>query len=644
MSILKNLLKLVTYQENPDREGFVLVETASDRHSSAKHEPAAGNTATQAQSNPESGQKRQDAGPAQGSTESVQERQDTAPAQSSPETGQKRQDTAPAGRRSFKRPVRPAHKTNAPKPKKRSGGAAPEQAGGQNANGWQEDLSVSASLAQNRQLIEALYGLPENKDLVLRDIVLGTSPPVDGFIVFIEGLADKSVQNLLIQSLMLFAGQAVPPEKGRLALYVKDRLLPGNQVVLQSRFRAVLDAVNYGDTALFLDGCADAVIVETKGWEHRSVDRPIVEQVVRGPQEAFSETMRTNTALLRKLIKNENLTTELIKVGARNRVPVAVMYLRDLANPDLVAEVKRRIESIKTDLIIDSGMLEEMIEDNPYSLNPTVMATERPDRVAAGITDGRVAIIVDGSPFVLLVPVTMYEMLHTGEELYSRWQIGTFIRYLRALAFYLSFLLPGAYLSVVLFHHEMIPTELLLAIAGSRERVPFPSVVEVLLMELSFELIREAGLRIPGAMGATIGIVGALILGQAAVQASIVNPILVILVAVTGLAGFAIPYYSLAFTLRIYRFFYIFLGGLLGFFGISIGLFVQIVLTANLKSFGVPYLAPVGPRTVPGADVVTRLPVFFHKKRPDYLNPQDVQRQPDVSRGWLKAKHGGKND
>ncbi|OPX85004.1 MAG: Spore germination protein B1 [Pelotomaculum sp. PtaB.Bin013] len=607
MSILVSLLKLITYQENPDREGFVLEETAEEKQTTRKSEPPSGGEA--------------------------------APGD---------QEKAPAGRRSFKKPVRPAGKlTEKPKKVKDSGKAGDVQTGqtsGQ-AHGKPvvDDLPVSASLAENRETIEELYGMPENKDIIIRDIVIGTNPSIDGFVVFIDGLVDKSVQDLLFQALMLFAARPAPPDKGKLSSYVKERLLPGNQVSVQSRFRDILDAVNYGDTALFLEGCAEAVLVETKGWEHRGVEKPVIEQVLRGPQEAFGETLRTNTALIRKLIKNENLTTELLKVGARNRVNVAVMYLRDLANPALVAEVKKRIESIKTDFIVDSGVLEEFIQDNPYNLNPTILATERPDRVASSIVEGRVAIIVDGSPFVLIVPATMYEMMQTGEDVYSRWQLGTFIRYLRALAFYLAFLAPGVYLSIVLFHHEMIPTELLLAIAGNREKVPFPSLVEVLLMEISFELIREAGLRIPGIMGTTIGIIGALVLGQAAVQANIVNPVLVILVAVTGLSSFAIPYFSLAFTLRIYRFFYIMLGATMGFFGIAVGLFSQIVLTANLKSFGVPYLAPIGPRTVAGADVVTRLPVFFHEKRPDYLNPQDINRQPDVSRSWIGPENGGKN-
>lgn len=527
-------------------------------------------------------------------------------------------------RRHFRKPVRPSDRAK--------------------EEGERNDDALSTFLKENRRAVTEFYGLPENKDIIVRDFTVGTNQAIGGFAVFIDGMVDKAVQDLLFQALMRFAHEPAPIHRGKLAEMVKESLLPGNQVSVYSRFSDILNAVNYGDTAIFLEGCSEAVLVETKGWEHRGVERPIVEQTVRGPQEAFNETIRANTALLRKLIKNEKLTTEFSIVGTRSRTNVAIMYLRDLANPDLVAEVKRRIESIKIDYIGDSGMLEEFIEDHPYNLNPTILATERPDRAASKIVEGKIAILVDGSPFILVVPSTMYEMLHTGEEMYSRWQYGTYIRYLRVVAFLLSFLLPGLYLSVVLFHHEMIPTELLLAIAGNREKVPFPSLVEVLLMELSFELIREAGLRIPGVMGSTIGIVGALILGQAAVQANIVSPILVILVAVTGLASFAIPYYSLAFTLRIYRFIYIALGATMGFYGISMGLFAQILLTANLKSFGAPYLAPGGPRTMAGADVVTRLPIFFHEKRPDYVNPQDVTREPNVSRGWIKESGSEKND
>lgn len=577
---LKNLLKMISYQENLESEGFILKETKDEQMKAGKDD------------------------------------QKIPPGKKEGSTGE---DKKKHGRRSFRKPV-PSSGVN-------------EQKSG-------EVDSISASLEENRKSISQLYDLPKNKDVVIRNFAIGTAPPVRCFGIFIDGLTNTTLQDLLFQAMMAFAEQTSPLGRGKLVELVKESLLPGNQVVVKSSFREILDGVNYGDTAFFLEGCSKALLVETKGWERRGVERPQIEQTISGPQEAFTETLRTNTALLRKLLKSEQLSTEILTVGSRIKTYVAVMYLRDLANPDLVAEVRRRIEGIKVDFVADSGVLEQFIEDHPYNLNPTILSTERPDRVASKIVEGKVAILVDGSPLTLVVPTTMYEQLHTGDEIYRSWQAGTYIRYLRAMAFLVSFLLPGMYLSLVLFHHEMFPTELLLAIAGNREKVPFPSIIEVLLMEFSLELIREAGLRIPGVMGSTIGIVGALILGQAAVQANIVSPILVILVAITGLASFAIPYYSLAFSTRIYRFFYIALGVTLGFFGIAIGLFVHGILAANLKSFGAPYLAPTGPRTEAGADVITRLPVFFHEKRPDYVNPQDATRQPRVSRQWIKKDKG----
>ncbi|HPZ43128.1 MAG TPA: spore germination protein [Bacillota bacterium] len=616
---LKQLLQIISYQENLDTEGFILKETKDDQQKAGKKDQ--GQAAADSKQRSGAGQQQAgaDAQKDDGKVEQQAGKDGQNQVSGGEDEGAADQNKRSRSRRSFRKPV---------------------PSSGTSAHRAAEDGEVSASLEENRESIRQLYGLPGNKDVIIRDFTINTVPPVRCFAVFIDGLTDKVVQDLLFQALMAFAGQAAPASGEKLVDLVKDSLMPGNQVSVTTSFREVLDGVNYGDTALFLEGCGQALLVETKGWEHRTVDRPQSEQTINGPQEAFTETLRTNTSLIRKLLKSEQLTTELLTVGCRVRTYVAVMYLRDLANPDLVAEVKRRIEGVKVDYLADSGVLEQFIEDHPYSLNPTTLATERPDRVASKIMEGKVAILVDGSPFVLVVPSTMYEQLHTGEEIYRRWQFGTYVRYLRALSFLASFLLPGLYLSLVLFHHEMLPTELLLAIAGNRERVPFPSIMEVLMMEFALEFIREAGLRVPGVMGTTIGIVGALILGQAAVQANIVSPILVILVSVTGLASFAIPYYSLAFTTRIYRFIYIALGATLGFFGISTGLFIQTLLTANLKSFGVPYLVPTGPRTAAGADVVTRLPIFFHESRPDYVNPQDVTRAPRVSRTWLK-KDGG---
>lgn len=500
-----------------------------------------------------------------------------------------------------------------------------------------DDDSIKKSLEENRKIVEKIYGLPVNKDIVLREFILGTSPPVKAFMLFIDGLTDRITQIKLLQDLMILS-KLSETETKKSAEHIIKALLPGSQTEVIDTFEKAIAAVNIGDTVFFFEGISSALVIETKGWEHRTVSSAVNEQTITGPKEAFVESLRSNTGLIRKIIRSEKLYTEFIHLGTRIKNEVAIMYISDLANPSLVKEVKRRISSIKNDMVIDIGVLEQYIEDKPFNLNPQTIMTEKPDRVAASLAQGRVAILLSGSPFALLVPVTFYSQMHTGEETYLRWQYGTFIRYVRVFSLCVALLLPGLYIAVVLYHQEMIPTELLLAIAENKEKVPFPTIVELLVMEFSFELIREAGLRIPGAIGSTIGIVGALILGQAAVEANIVSPILVILVAVTGLASFSIPNFQLSFAIRIYRFMYIILGSILGIFGITIGMFLQILLTVSLKSFGTPYTSPSGPRTFAGGDLLHRLPIFKLRRRPDYLNPLDDVRQPQEPRGWVGDK------
>lgn len=616
--ILAKLHKVISYQENPGREEFILKENQFDQQASGDQgrqslPKASGVTAdaggdNQARNNPGSDDKSE---------------------------GCRKQHAAGGNAGS-------ANRMRRPRKTKRPGAEQPVADTPDNGTscGGKEFRKVSASLENNRRVIEKLYGVPVNNDLIIREFTVDTEPPVNSFIAYIDGLADRKTINSLLQDLMIFSGKT-GEDPVRSVSSIMKRLLPGNQIKVFDSFEKIVDAVNYGDTAFFFEGLAKVLIVETKGWEARNVDRPQTEQTIIGPQEGFTENLRTNTAMIRRIIRSEKLYTEILRVGSRITNYVAVMYLEDLANPELVAEVKRRISGIRTDYIIDSGILEQYIEDSPYNINSQVISTERPDRVASYLAEGKVAVILSGSPHALVVPATMFAQLHTGEETYLRWQYGTFIRYIRTFSFYLALLLPGIYIAIVLYHQEMIPTELLLAIAGSRERVPFPTTVELLLLEFSFELVREAGVRIPGVIGNTVGIVGALILGQAAVQANIVSPILVILVAATGLGSFAIPSHSLAFAVRIYRFAYIFLGAVLGLYGIAVGLFVHIIWNASLKSFGVPYLAPAGPRTYTGGDVVWRMPVFNHRRRPDYVNPQDDIRMPEEPRKWLKE---GGND
>lgn len=505
----------------------------------------------------------------------------------------------------------------------------------------EQRMPLFRALKDNAAVLSRIFRVPQNKDLVMREFTLPTDPPVRALALFYDGMTDKLVQDVAVfQPLMLLAGLR-GDGGGRVLEKIVETLLPGNQVETVSNFRDLVDGVLEGSTALVFDGIDRGVIVETKGFDYRGVEKPSVEAVIRGPQEAFTENFRTNTALVRRILRAPELVTEIFQVGRLNRAFVGVMYLDGVANPRVVEEVRRRISSIKTDFVNDSGLLEQFIEDAPLGLAPQALATERPDRVAANLVEGRVAILVGGSPFALVVPATFYSIFQTAEDAYVRWPFGTALRLTRFVGLMIALLLPGIYVAISGYHHEMIPTDLLLAMTGSRERVPFPTVVEVLVMDLAFELIQEAGVRIPGTVGTMLGIVGALILGQAAVAANVVSPIVIIIIAMTAIGSFAIANYSLAISVRYLRFAYTLLGALLGFYGLVLGVFLHVCLLAGISSFGVPYLAPAAPAARSSPDLILRGPAWEQEVRPGHLDPLKERRQPPVSRRWLAPRRKG---
>jgi spore germination protein KA len=510
-------------------------------------------------------------------------------------------------------------------------------------NKAQPDINkVSQYLNINLEILRSEFNLPTNKDVIIREFTVNRN--MNAFIIFMDGMADRMIINDFILRQLMTPSHFIEFEEGCPLQYIMKNVLSVNDAKPYSDFKKdIIPKILGGLTGLFIDGCNEALLIESRGYEKRSVERPATETVIRGSQEAFTENLRTNITLVRKIIRNKDLITEMLPIGDTNNSTCAVMYLNGITNPELIMEVKRRIESIKTDYINGDGMLEQFIEDQPFMLFPQVINTERPDRAAAFVMDGQVIIIPDGTPFAITVPVTLWRLLYTTEDTNSRWQYGLALRLVRILAFLLSTFLPGLYVALVLYHQSMLPVDLLYSIAIARENVPFPTVVEILLMEISFELIREAGVRVPGVIGTTLGIIGALILGQAAVAASIVSPILIIIVAVTGLGSFAIPSYSLASGVRITRFAFIFLGATFGFYGISAGIFLLGCLACSMKSFGVPYLAPSAPK-VKSTSLLpfVRKPIWTEDMRGDPFNPIDRRKQPEISRGWIPKKEGGK--
>ncbi|BCJ86979.1 spore germination protein [Effusibacillus dendaii] len=499
---------------------------------------------------------------------------------------------------------------------------------------------VSEQLYINRAWVEKIFHMPTNADVIIRDFTIPLSNPIKAFAVFIEGISSKeTINSFILEPLMLLAElRSESMEEGALKT-VKEKLLPGNQVMEYELWEDVKKNILSGSTALFLEGAKKVLIIESKGWEQRGVGETQTETVVRGPHDAFTENLRANTGLVRSRLRTESLITEMMQVGELAPTDVAVMYVDGITNPKLVQEVKRRIKGIKVDFLQDSGQLEQFIEDPPKGFIPRMMATERPDRVAASLAEGFVVVFVGQSPYGLILPTFLWSLLHTAEDAYLRFPFGSFIRLIRFVSFLMALLLPAMYIAVTNYHPEMIPTDLMLAIAAARELVPFPVVLEVLLMELSLELIREAGIRIPNVIGPTIGIVGALILGQAAVQAGIISPLLVIVVALTALASFTMPNYNFSFAVRTLRFVFILVAAIWGFYGITLGVMALLMNWATIKSFGIPMLSVVAPFKPSSPDVILRGPIFKQENRPSALRPQDSRRQRHFTRRWDPTTH-----
>lgn len=490
---------------------------------------------------------------------------------------------------------------------------------------------VGKSLAENRAYIEERFDYPRNNDVVIRDIMLKGG--VRAIAVFYDGMCDGSAINDGIIKALLELPLYNKVEKPYNSDMILEKLLIHNQVSMTDDFDRIIDDINFGCCGIFIDSIDKAYSADVKDWPHRSVEKSENEQSIYGPQEAFAEMLRGNSAQVRKILKTEKLICEQTVLGNISKTRGVIMYISDIANKNLVAEVRRRLDGISMDYVISIEEISMMIEDNPLMITGHILATERPDRVARALSEGRVALILNGSPRALIFPTNVYELTHAASDAYLRVDFANMSRFIRLLSIIISVLLPGLFIAITMFHEEMLPTYLLYAISASRQNVPFPSVVELLLMDFSFEMIREAGVRMPGPIGSILGIVGGLILGQAAVSAKIVSPIMIIVIAITGIGSFATADYSLGWSYRILKVLFVLIGATFGFYGIALGMFVYAVLLAASKSFGVPFLSPLpGNKLYKNAVFVP--PVWQMEKRPEYLHTKRARREDKISKKW----------
>jgi hypothetical protein len=465
--------------------------------------------------------------------------------------------------------------------------------------------TISSDLAENEELLRQVF--VHCFDIVFQRVDLSDKCSI--LMVYVDGMIDKNVfKSPLFQSWLVEKTGTGDKETVDYP-NLKEHFAVVRPIRNERRLQEIVESVLRAYLAVFVDGETEAILLETSGWEHRGVEEPANEVAIRGPRESFTETLQTNTSLIRRRIQTPKLKLEPVVLGTFSKTRVVIAYVEGQARPDLVELVKQRMSGIQLDIVLESGYIEELIEDKSFSPFPQVMNTERPDIVAASLMEGKIAILTDGTPQALLVPITFWTAFQAVEDYYERFLYATLIRWTRFILLSISLYLPSMYVAITTFHPQLLPTNFLLNITSAREGVPFPGVIEALLMEFLFEGLREAGVRLPKAVGSAVSIVGALVIGEAAVQAGIVSAPMVIIVSLTGIASFAIPRYNMSIPFRILRFPLLLISGALGLFGITMGTLIILVHMARLESFGVPYLSPIAPFQ-PGQikDVLIRAP------------------------------------
>ncbi len=479
---------------------------------------------------------------------------------------------------------------------------------------------LDESLESNLKKLKGLMG--NSFDLVSRELVINREPLVNGVALYLTGLVDENlVSELIIKALVEHPMKL--NENGSsidLLTAIEKQVLNVSNVSISSDWNTIIHALLSGNTILLIDHINQAIIGGTSGGEWRSIEEPTAEITIRGPKDSFNESLKTNITLIRRRIKSPHLRFEKFQLGTITQTDVALVYIDGITDQQLIKEVKERLNRIEIDEILSSANIEELIQDSTFTPFPTILNTERPDIVANTLVEGKVIIIVDGTPFVLIAPTSFSQLFKAAEDYYQRYDFVTLLRVLRYIAFTTSLLGPSIYIALITFHQDLIPTTLVISLAAQREGIPFPAFIEAFIMEFTFEVLREAGIRMPRAIGQAVSIVGALVIGQAAVQAGIVSAAMVIVVAGTAIASFTTPAFNLAVAARILRFGMMVLAATMGLYGIIIGLIILVAHLCSLRSFGYPYLAPFAPFILEDQkEGIFRFPLWTRRKRPRLL-------------------------
>ncbi|MNO27679.1 Spore germination protein A1 [compost metagenome] len=467
------------------------------------------------------------------------------------------------------------------------------------------DLKISDHLDDNETALTQVF--TNCSDFVVRRLdMFGT---MHGMVVFLDVLVDKQLwDDGLLAPLMQ---QAAVPVDSPSQLYeqLKYKFSSVVQPAVVSNIDDAVQRIIKGESVLFVEGSTEAYSFAVKDNLNRPLNEPSTEAVIRGPRYGFIEKLDINITLMRHRLRTPRLKTVKLSAGKVSRTEITILYLENIAKQSVVDEVKSRIAGIDMDSVLESGYIEELISDHPFSPFPVIQSTQRPDLVSGSLIEGKVAVLTDGTPMALIMPVTFWSGFQSAEDYYMKFMFATMLRWLRYLFAFFALALPSIFIAITTFHQEMIPTSLTLSLAAAREVVPFPALMEALIMEITFEALREAGIRLPRPVGQTISIVGALVIGQAAVQAGIISATIIIVVSITGISSFLIPNPSMSQAISLLRFPLMLLAASFGLYGVGIGLLAVLVHLVNLRSFGVPYMTPLAPFKLTGlGDVLYRAP------------------------------------
>lgn len=454
------------------------------------------------------------------------------------------------------------------------------------------NLRLSPHLVNNEQTLKTMF--ERCSDVIFRDVTLQGDTKL--LLIYVDGLIDKDIIQSVILKPLMYEGipQGIGPIDS-IAQMCDQQLFAILQTKKVNTFHDAADDILKGNLAILADGEASVLLTNVAQFEARSIEEPSTEASLRGTRESFTETLRTNTTMLRRIIVTPNLKMESFHIGKLTQTEVVLAYIEGIVSASMLDEIRSRVQQIDLQGVLESGYIEESIEDTNFSPFPQMLSSERPDVVSSGLLEGRVGILVGGSPIALIVPMTFWDGLQAPDDYYERFMYVTMNRWIRYLFALFAILFPSVYIALTTFHPEMVPPKLMLSITGLREQAPFPTVIEVFIMEFMFEGLREAGIRLPQQIGPLVSIVGALVIGQAAVQAGIISAPIVIVVSAAGISSFVIPRYRFGYPMRMLRFPLLVLSGIFGLFGTAIGMIAILSHLIHLSPLGTPYLQPVAP-------------------------------------------------